>query len=133
MFWKRNHDYHPDLPLYLPADCINKTRIKVHYSINSLEHRILFKLFIFLSSNILNLISTFLLLSLGRYLCWWTFSPRGYHPPSSQSFYHWDDTSAGGLLVPDGIIRPVTSASELTCFIRYIYYWNLQAEVSTQW
>jgi len=32
----------------------------------------------------LNLISTFVLLSLGRYLCWWTISPRGYHPPSSQ-------------------------------------------------
>ena len=28
----------------------------------------------------LNLISTFLLLSRGRYLCWWTISPRGYHP-----------------------------------------------------
>jgi len=27
-----------------------------------------------------------LLLSLGRYLCWWTISPRGYHPPSSQCF-----------------------------------------------
>jgi len=27
----------------------------------------------------LNLISTFLLLSLGRYLCWWTICPRGYH------------------------------------------------------
>ena len=25
-------------------------------------------------------ISTFLLLSLGRYLCSWTISPRGYHP-----------------------------------------------------
>jgi len=34
----------------------------------------------------LNLISTFLLLSLGRYLCWWTISPWGYHPPSSQWF-----------------------------------------------
>jgi hypothetical protein len=29
------------------------------------------------------LISTFLLLSLCRYLCWWTFSLRVYHPPSS--------------------------------------------------
>jgi hypothetical protein len=25
----------------------------------------------------------------------------GYHTPSSQSFYHWGDTSAGGLLVPE--------------------------------
>jgi hypothetical protein len=24
-----------------------------------------------------------------------TISPRGYHPPSSQCFYHWADTSAG--------------------------------------
>ena len=55
---------------------------------------------------------TFLLLSLGRYLCWLTINPRGY----------WVDTSAGGLLVPDGIILPVVSASALTWFIRYIYY-----------
>ena len=26
------------------------------------------------------------LLSLGGYLCWWTISPRGYHPPSSQYY-----------------------------------------------
>jgi hypothetical protein len=30
--------------------------------------------------------------------------------------------SAGGLLVPEGIIRPVISVSALTWFIRYIYY-----------
>ena len=41
-------------------------------------------------------------------------------------YYHWVHTSAGGLLVPDGIIRPVVSASALTWFIRYIYYWNLE-------
>ena len=34
--------------------------------------------------------------------------------------------SAGGLLVPGGIIRPVISVSSLTWFIRYICYWNLQ-------
>jgi len=34
----------------------------------------------------INLISTFLLLSLGRYLCRWTISPRGYYPPNSQCF-----------------------------------------------
>ena len=44
----------------------------------------------------LNFISTFVLLSLDRYLYWWTISPRGYH--------HWVDTSTGGLLVPEGII-----------------------------
>jgi len=34
----------------------------------------------------LNLISTFLLLWLDRYLCWWINSPRSYHPLSSQCF-----------------------------------------------
>jgi len=28
-------------------------------------------------------IFTFVILSLGRYLCWWTISPQGYRPPSS--------------------------------------------------
>jgi hypothetical protein len=41
-------------------------------------------------------------------------------------YYHWVDTSADGLLVPEGIIHPVVSASALTWFIRYIYYRNLQ-------
>ena len=69
-------------------------------------------------------------------------------------YYHWDDTSAGGLLVPEGIIhtsaggllvpegiihtsaggllvpeciiRPVISALALTWFIRFIFYLNLQ-------
>jgi hypothetical protein len=30
---------------------------------------------------------------------------------SDQSFYHWGDTSAGGLLVPEGIIHPVVRVS----------------------
>jgi hypothetical protein len=34
--------------------------------------------------------------------------------------------SDGGLLVPEGIIRPVVSAWAQTCLSRYIYYWNLQ-------
>jgi hypothetical protein len=42
------------------------------------------------------------------------------------TWLYWVDTSAGGLLVPNGIIRSVVSASALTRFIRYIYYWNLQ-------
>ena len=50
-------------------------------------------------------------LSLGQYLCWCTINPRWYHPPSSQCFYHWDDTSAGGLLILEGIIRKVVSVS----------------------
>ena len=40
--------------------------------------------------------------------------------------YHWFDTSASGLLVPEGMIRPEVSASALTWFVRYIYYGNLQ-------
>jgi hypothetical protein len=31
------------------------------------------------------------------------------HTPSSQCFYHWFDTSTGGLLVLDDIIHPVVS------------------------
>ena len=42
------------------------------------------------------------------------------------NYYHWIDTSAGGLLIPEGIIRPVVSVSALTCLIIYIYYWNAQ-------
>jgi hypothetical protein len=44
----------------------------------------------------------------------------------SSYIYYWVNTSAGGVLVPQSIIRPVVSASALTWFIRYIYYWNLQ-------
>jgi len=33
--------------------------------------------------------------------------------------YRWFDTSAGELLVPDGIIRPVVSTSTLPCLLRY--------------
>jgi len=51
------------------------------------------------------------LLSLGEYLYWWTISTRGYHPPSSQCCYHWVNTSAGGLLVPEGIIRQVVTVT----------------------
>jgi len=36
------------------------------------------------------------------------------------------DTSAGGLLFPEGIIRPVVSVSALAWFIRYILYRNVQ-------
>ena len=50
-------------------------------------------------------------LSLGQYHSWWTISPRGYHSPSSQCFYHWVNTTLGGLLVPEGIILPVVSIS----------------------
>ena len=41
-------------------------------------------------------------------------------------YYHWVDTSGGGLLVPEGIVRPVVSVSVLTWFIRYLclYYYH---------
>ena len=35
-------------------------------------------------------------------------------------YYHCVDASAGGLLVPDDIVRPVVSASTPTWFIRNI-------------
>ena len=44
----------------------------------------------------------------------------------SSDIYDWVNTSAGGVLVPQGIIRPVVSASALTWFIRYIYYRHVQ-------
>ena len=61
-------------------------------------------------------------LSLDRHLCWWTISHREYHPSSCQSYYHWIDTSAGGLLVTDSIIRPVvnvTSAGSTPLLVDY--------------
>jgi hypothetical protein len=42
-------------------------------------------------------------------------------------YYHWVDTSAGELLVPDGIIHPVVSVAALAWFIRHMYYSNLQS------
>ena len=36
---------------------------------------------------------------------------RRYQPPSSQCYYHWVDTSAGGLLFLGGIIHPVVSVT----------------------
>ena len=41
-------------------------------------------------------------------------------------YYHWVDTSVGGLLVPEDMIRPVVNVSAMAWFIRYIYYWNVQ-------
>ena len=41
-------------------------------------------------------------------------------------YYQWIDTSIGGILVPEGIIRSVVSASEQIWFIRYIFYRNVQ-------
>ena len=90
-------------------------------------------------------------LSLGRYLYWWSISPRGYHTPSSQCFYHWVDTSTGGLLVLECIIHPVVSVSitgsipllvdyqsssvsytQQSVFLslgRYLYWWTISPRV----
>jgi len=65
----------------------------------------------------------FLLLSLVRYLCWWTICPRGYHHPPVVSistltwfiiylslyYYRWVDTSTGGLLSLNGIPPPASN------------------------
>ena len=69
---------------------------------------------------------TFVLLSLCRYLSWWTIRTRVYQPPSSQCFYHFTDISAGGLLERECISRPVVSVLILTWLIRYIYNLNPQ-------
>ena len=64
----------------------------IHSTTNKKTHKNWMKIknYIYLSyRNVpcaLNLISTFLLLSLGRYLCWWTISPCGHYHPSSQCF-----------------------------------------------
>jgi hypothetical protein len=51
------------------------------------------------------------LLPLDQHLCWWTISHREYHPSCFQCYYHWIDTSAGGLLVTESSIRPVVSVT----------------------
>ena len=35
------------------------------------------------------------------------------------------DVTDGGLLDPEGIIRPVIIVSALTWFIRCVFYWNV--------
>ena len=41
------------------------------------------------------------------------------------SYYHWVDSSAGGLLVPEAIISPVVSDLAMIWFNRYMYYRHL--------
>jgi hypothetical protein len=41
-------------------------------------------------------------------------------------YYQWINTSAGELLFPEGIIRPVVCASALIWFYKSIYFWNVQ-------
>ena len=71
-------------------------------------------------------------LSLGRYLCWWTISPRRYHPHSSQCFYHWMDTSGGGLLVLEGIIHQVISVSITGSIPLLVDYWSSRVSYTQQ-
>ena len=99
----------------------------------------------------LNLIYSFSLPSLDRYLCWWTISPTGVQSTQQSMFRHLHGLLdiTGGLLVSGGyhqpsspcfgtdrvyqillgdyqsqedIIRPVVRVSALTGFIRY--YWG---------
>ena len=59
---------------------------------------------------------------------WWRFYQKRAVRTKFQYlrfyYYHWVDTSTGGLLAPEGVNRPVISI--VTLFIRYIYNWNLQ-------
>jgi hypothetical protein len=52
-------------------------------------------------------------LTTGRMIASWINSTlevvKGYHPPSSQFYYHWVDTTVSVLLVHEGIIRPAVS------------------------
>ena len=59
-------------------DCSKKTSIETYRTLQS--HA---QVYIHIS---LSQLSTSLLLSLGRYFCWWTIIPRRYHPPSSRCF-----------------------------------------------
>ena len=71
-------------------------------------------------------------LSLGRYLYWWTISPQGYHTPSNQCFYHWVDTSIGGLLVLEGIIHPVVSVSITGSILLLVDYQSSKVSCTQQ-
>ena len=71
-------------------------------------------------------------LSLGRYHCQCIISPRGYHPPSSQCFYHWVDTTASVLLVHEAIIHPVVSVSITGSIPLLAYYWSTRLSSTQQ-
>ena len=69
----------------------------------------------------LNVIPMFLLLSLDRRLCWWTISPRVYHPPVvSAAITGW--YLCWWTISPRGYHPLVVSPSALTWFIRYNCY-----------
>ena len=72
------------------------------------------------------------LLSLDRHHCQCTISPRGYHPPSIQCFYHWVDTTASVLLVHEGIIRPVVSVSITGSIPLLVYYYSTRVSSTQQ-
>ena len=71
-------------------------------------------------------------LPLGQYHSWWTISPRGYHSPSSKCFYHWVNTTLGGLLVPEGIIPPVVSVSITGSTLLLVDYQSPRVSFSQQ-
>jgi hypothetical protein len=53
---------------------------------NVLTISVLYECYSKYASSTLNKISTYVLLSHDRYLCWWTICPRLYHPPNSLCF-----------------------------------------------
>ena len=86
-------------------------------------------------SSIISSVQQSVFLSLGRYLfCWWNIGPRGYHPPSSQCFYHQVDTSsAGGILVLEGIISQVVSVSITRSIpLLLVEYWSSRVSSAQQ-
>ena len=54
------------------------------YNVLTFHSYFLFDIFIYHITWIQYKLSTCLLLSPVRYLCWWTIDPCGYHPPTSQ-------------------------------------------------
>ena len=70
-------------------------------------------------------------LSLGRYLCCWTISPRGYHQHSSQCFYHWVVFLSLGRYLCCWTISPpsrISSAQSRSVFLslgRYLCCWTI--------
>ena len=72
-------------------------------------------------------ISTFVSLSLGRCPCWWTFSPRGYHPPMQCVLRHWQGfiTIPGSMPLLVDIQSPRVSSAHVvraSTLVGFYYY-----------
>ena len=60
---------------------------------------------------------------MGRYLCWWTIIPRGYHPPRSQYFYHMGRYLCWWTISPRGYQPP--SSQYFYHMGRYLCWWTI--------